>query len=184
MFWSGYRKDRRDLREARTKTELAWLDGEQVLIAKVFEAAKEGKFEDADRISKYLASPASPALSRGVPDSESPHEKALDGWRVAITAALVVALFTVVVIIVVQNSSTSAAAPYVSLLSGITGIALGWMFANATGGKTDRRLTQTAPPLTPPGEQQPVGVAPGAPAVTTEAPPEPSNAPAGGTANN
>jgi hypothetical protein len=182
MFWSGYRKDRKDLRKARTETELQWLAGERTLIAKVFEAAQEGKFDDADRISRYVASPASPALARSVPDAESPHEKALDGWRVAITGVLVIALFTVVVIIVVQNSTNSAAAPYVSLLSGLAGIALGWMFANATGGKSDRRTVPPSAGLPAlPARVQPQGQTPPVPAVAPESQADPVNAPPQGS---
>ena len=52
MFWSKYRKDRRDLREARTATELAWLTGEKELIATVFKEATAGQFERADHFAR------------------------------------------------------------------------------------------------------------------------------------
>lgn len=64
------------------------------------------------------------------------HEKYLDRRRVWITGGLMVALFAIVGIVLFRTSITSTATPYVSLLSGLAGIALGWMFAG--GGSTSK----------------------------------------------
>lgn len=73
-------------------------------------------------------------LLRGAAEGDgdmTEHEKYLDVRRVWITAGLVVALFAVVGIILLRSSIASTATPYVSLLSGLAGIALGWMFASS-----------------------------------------------------
>jgi len=99
----------------------------------------------------------------------SPHEKFLDGWRIAITAALVGALFLVIVLILLRESVAASATPYVSLFSGLAGIALGLMFASAAGaGPTgtpgrgrggSRPRIETVPP--PPAALPLSGTAPG-----------------------
>jgi len=61
-------------------------------------------------------------------DGLTPHEKVLDWCRVAITGLLVLALF--VIIFHVSTTKSATATPYISLLSGLAGIALGWMFTN------------------------------------------------------
>ena len=64
-------------------------------------------------------------------DTLTPHEKVLDNWRVAVTVILILVLFTAVAIVIFHPSGAAAATPLLSLISGLTGIALGWMFANA-----------------------------------------------------
>jgi hypothetical protein len=131
----SYWKARKQLRRARTQAELAWLHGEKELVEAVFLDAKREGHDPKTSLQDLLASPLAPAFPRGdIPDLESRHEKFLDKWRIGITLVLVVALAVVVWLVVKDNNNNSAAAPYVSLLSGLAGIALGWMFANATGG--------------------------------------------------
>jgi hypothetical protein len=97
------------------------------------------------------------------------HERFLDKWRIVITLVTVVALFTVVMLILFTGTSASSASPYVSLLSGLAGIALGWMFAGsgapsrATG--RGKSATSTAgahgsgkPESTDPGSASPAAV--------------------------
>ena len=137
----GYWASRRRVRYARNQAEEAWFTGEAAILKKVYEAAIEGDFGRADDFKAYLVgSPYERASEhRSVVNLESQHEKFLDKWRVGITIALVMALFIVLVLIVLQSGPNTAAAPYVSLLSGLAGIALGWMFANAAGGRTNGR---------------------------------------------
>ena len=53
-------------------------------------------------------------------------------WRILITFVLVIVLAISVFLVVRQAKPSGAAAAYVSLVSGSTGIALGWdMFANS-----------------------------------------------------
>jgi hypothetical protein len=62
-------------------------------------------------------------------DMLTPHERVLDNWRIVATFLLIGALFTAIVLAVIENNKS--AGPYISLSSGLAGIALGWMFANA-----------------------------------------------------
>lgn len=91
---------------------------------------------------------ASPVVSLGPNDTLAPHERFLDKWRIVITLVTVVALFTVVMLILFTGTSAASASPYVSLLSGLAGIALGWMFAggglSSAGAK--RRTAKAASP--------------------------------------
>jgi hypothetical protein len=164
-FWNDYGK----LRGARASTELAWLKGEKELIGKIFKAVEAGNFDEADRLKTYLSTPPTSTLvSDVVPDSKSHHERVLDWWRIAVTGLLVIALFTIVMVVVEQNSTNNAAAPYVSLISGLAGIALGWMFANAVGGASTRGSDKSEPAPSPPtGQVVPAGATP--PTETTPA---------------
>jgi hypothetical protein len=69
------------------------------------------------------------SLSPG--DTLTPHEKLLDAWRVVTTIILVLALFVVLAFVLHSAAIAKTATPYVSLVSGLAGIALGWMFAGA-----------------------------------------------------
>jgi hypothetical protein len=66
-----------------------------------------------------------------VDDTLTPHEKVLDNWRIAVTVILILVLFAAVAIVVFHPSGATSATPLLSLISGLAGIALGWMFANA-----------------------------------------------------
>lgn len=99
------------------------------------------------------------------------YERRLDSWRVFITILLVLALFALMIIIILKSINPGTATPYVSLLSGLVGIALGWMFATASQGRQR-----------PPSEPEPPSTAPAvsAPAVSPPAPtPSPPAASAG-----
>ena len=158
-----YLQDRRRIREARTNNEVAWLKGEGDLINSVFKAAGVDKLDEAERLKSLIStspvsrgrSPKDGPAKGGPTDAESPHEKFLDKWRIAVTVALVLALFAVVILVIVYSPTSTTkkgvtistgndSAPYVSLLSGIAGIALGWMFAQATGiGQRNRDSSRT-----------------------------------------
>jgi hypothetical protein len=78
-------------------------------------------------------------ISLAPSDTLTPHEKLLDGWRVVTTVVLVLALFTIVAIALSTSTAATTASPYVSILSGLAGIALGWMFAGAAGASAIKR---------------------------------------------
>jgi hypothetical protein len=67
-------------------------------------------------------------------DTLTPHEKVLDNWRIAVTVILILVLFAAVAIVVFHPSGAATATPLLSLISGLAGIALGWMFANSGAG--------------------------------------------------
>lgn len=88
----------------------------------------DGSF-DAKKIEEFKAIYG--GLMPEAPDNLSQHEKVLDRWRVIITLTLIVVLAIAVILVVRQTHPSAAAAAYVSLISGLAGIALGWMFANS-----------------------------------------------------
>jgi hypothetical protein len=111
------------------------------------------------------------AAHSGPGNELTPHERFLDGWRVWITAGMLAALFAVVGLILFTKTAAAAATPYVSVLSGLAGIALGWMFASAGspsgGGKGRSGATlggaSSAPSaMTSPGSAAPASPAPAA----------------------
>jgi hypothetical protein len=75
-----------------------------------------------------LSMTSSKDVDSGNSDGLTSHERFLDGCRVAVTGLLILALF--VIIYHVSTTATSSATPYISLLSGLAGIALGWMFTS------------------------------------------------------
>ena len=60
------------------------------------------------------------------------HELQMDRWRVRTTLAMVVALFLIILAAILYHgqSSGQAATGFVSLFSGLAGIALGWLFGS------------------------------------------------------
>jgi hypothetical protein len=81
-------------------------------------------------------------------DTLTPHEKLLDKWRIRVTVILILVLFGVIAnVVFTGEKSAQSATPYVSLISGLAGIALGWMFANAGTGarKSDSKVSQEKP---------------------------------------
>ena len=90
---------------------------------------KEGKFTISD--TGLLGDELFKSVGSGPSNTLTPHERFLDRWRVWITAGTLVALFAVVGLILFTGTAAAAATPYVSLVSGLAGIALGWMFASA-----------------------------------------------------
>ena len=86
-----------------------------------------------DNLERLVGARLDVAASRD--DMLTPHERVLDNWRIVATFLLIGALFTAIVLAVLR--SNNSAGPYISLSSGLAGIALGWMFANA--GATTRQ---------------------------------------------
>jgi len=70
-------------------------------------------------------------------DEPSDHEKRMDRWRVATTATMISALFLIIVLVSFNSRAGNNAVQYVSLFSGLAGIALGWLFG--AGSTTLRR---------------------------------------------
>ena len=64
-------------------------------------------------------------------DTLTPHEKVLDRWRIVTTIILVLALFIALGFVLKSPTIAKTGTPYISLVSGLAGIALGWMFASA-----------------------------------------------------
>lgn len=102
------------------------------MLSQIEVALANGDIERLKLLRPYAGVDSSGAGS-GPADDWTPHEKYLDRARILVTAALVTALFTAVVLSLVLKSVAASATPYVSLLSGLAGIALGWMFASGAG---------------------------------------------------
>jgi hypothetical protein len=74
-------------------------------------------------------------------DEPTAHELQMDRWRVWTTVAMVAALFLIILASIYLRSGSSlgsgaaatAAGGFVSLFSGLAGIALGWLFGSGSG---------------------------------------------------
>lgn len=64
------------------------------------------------------------------------HDVRMDRWRVVISLAMIVGLFAIIAIVIFLKASNGAT-QYVSLMSGLAGIALGWLFG--TGAASNLR---------------------------------------------
>jgi hypothetical protein len=127
---------------------------DEELTARALRAARRGRMDQFAELSRM--SGGLPDLqSGGAPEAgrDTSHEYKLDGWRVFITVLLILALFTIMALIVSKSLATSTATPYVSLLSGLAGIALGWMFASG-GGPRQRSISVNSRPDSPPAQPQ------------------------------
>src|SRR6266851_1818601 len=100
---------------------------DEILMEKALQALKEGRLPEYSSLSGHaLGTPQDDSEQKSEPTA---HERYLDVRRVWITAGLLGALFTIVALVLFKASIATTATPYVSLLSGLAGIALGWMFA-------------------------------------------------------
>lgn len=124
----------KELQQARAQVEIDRLKAENEILTAVVEAAKKGEFDKADKLKTLLSTSEPKPIE--IPDSvETDHQRFLDKWRVAITIILVVALFGVILADILDSAAkANGAGPYISLASGLAGIALGWVFANVSAG--------------------------------------------------
>lgn len=134
------------LKERRAALEMS-------VLAQIESALGDGDVERLRLLQAFFDTRLARA-GEGPPDDVTPHERFLNGWRIVITGGLVLALFVVVVLILIGQSDAETATPYVSLLSGLAGIALGWMFAGAAGGNASSTRSL------PSGRENPVPSAP------------------------
>ena len=118
-----------------------------------------------------------PELSSEGPELLTRHERRLDGWRIFTTIVLVGGLLVVLGLVLFTKTSTSTATPFISLVSGLAGIALGWMFAGAgnsnvakqattkpkRGTAKDTKENQPPPAAPPPAGPAAAGAAPAGP---------------------
>jgi hypothetical protein len=134
-------------------------NADKILMQKALEALDENQFQRYSELSgRALDQPQNDSTGGLEP---TVHERYLDVKRVWITGGLLAALFTIVALVLFKSSIATTATPYVSLLSGLAGIALGWMFANAGGTSTQRAPARAPEPPKPASGTAP---APNAPA--------------------
>jgi hypothetical protein len=65
------------------------------------------------------------------------HDTRMDCWRVLIAFVMILGLFGIVAAVAFKGSAS--ASPYVSIMSGLAGIALGWLFGSGTTTSTGNR---------------------------------------------
>ncbi len=143
VFTSSRRRQRQRLRLQELQSDI------DITLASL--ALKALKNEGVEAYNKIVGNSLPRSPDQGVvADELTPHEKFLDKWRVSITALLVMGLFLIVGVIATKTVTNAAATPYVSLLSGLAGIALGWMFATSGSGATGRSTSHGTNDATPP----------------------------------
>lgn len=184
MAWllpgSRIRRQRAE-RQDRYAAELANLQLEimKAVMAKAREALEHNEFDVYKSLSSQVfeAGYLDPGLSSETPEQLTRHERSLDGWRIVTTIVLVGGLLIVVGLVLFTKASTNTATPFISLVSGLAGIALGWMFAGAGNSNVAKRVaagpkrgaaqktTETQPAAAPAGPAPaPAGPAPAGPA--------------------
>jgi hypothetical protein len=122
----------KDSKKRKEDLELHRYNLEKALLEQMTAAVAAGTF-DPERVEEFkviYGGLGAENLS-GRADNLTHHEKVLDWWRILVTFVLVIVLAISVFLVVRQAKPSGAAAAYVSLVSGLTGIALGWMFANS-----------------------------------------------------
>jgi hypothetical protein len=145
----GGRSRRRQAdREDRYAAELGELQlaAMKAVMAKAHEALDRNEFEVYSSLSSQVfdAGYQAPRASSDLQEPLTRHERNLDGWRIVTTIVLVAGLLIVVGLVLFTKTSTNAATPFISLVSGLAGIALGWMFAGA-GNSNIRKRSETSP---------------------------------------
>lgn len=95
------------------------------LVRQASDAAANNNPERSDElIRQVLAAEQEPA-------TRSSHDVRMDLLRVAISFFMILGLFAIIGIVVFHPKATGSSA-YVSLMSGLAGIALGWLFGSGT----------------------------------------------------
>src|SRR5581483_11623800 len=97
------------------------------------EAKKASSTNDKDRFDALINKILN---ERDASDGDPFHELRLDRWRVWVSLIMIVGLFLIVGLVIFSKVQNGAA-EYVSLMSGLAGIALGWLFG--TGAASSHR---------------------------------------------
>lgn len=150
------------------------LEAMKAVMAKAHEALGRNEFDVYKSLSSQVfeAGYLTPGASNEVQEPLTRHERQLDGWRIVTTIVLVAGLLIVVGLVLFTKTSTNAAAPFISLVSGLAGIALGWMFAGAGNSNLGKRAETRARRATGQSTVSPQAVA--APVPPVGASPAPS----------
>lgn len=111
------------------------------LIRQAAEAASRNDFNRSDElIGRVLAAQEGSA-------ARSSHDVRMDLLRVSISAVMILGLFGIVAAVAFHPKSSNIS-PYISLMSGLAGIALGWLFGSGatstTGVSVSRRQRRGA----------------------------------------
>lgn len=100
------------------------LNAQQLLLKEAVRAMDAGETERFDKlIDRLVGGP-------GLPDAalvESQRSSRMDWWRITLATLLIVGLIGIVVASIMQD--TPVAGDYVPLLSGLAGIAIGWLYS-------------------------------------------------------
>jgi hypothetical protein len=171
-FIPGSRRRKRALQQDQYAAELRQLQLEamKAVMAKARQALEQGQLDVYQSLSSQVfeAGYLAPGPTSQTPELLTPHERRLDAWRIVTTIVLVAGLLVVVGLILFTKTSTSAATPFISLVSGLAGIALGWMFAGAGNTYAGKRIaTKPKRPIPLPTPERP-------PARATTVPPDPA----------
>jgi hypothetical protein len=153
------------------------LDAMRAVMAKARQALDRDEFDVYKSLSSQVFEAGYFDLG---PRSEGPepltrHERRLDNWRIATTIVLAGGLLVVLGLVLFTSTSSSTAAPFISLVSGLAGIALGWMFSGAGNSNVAKQVASRPKRL---AAREAKETEPGpAPAVPAPAPAGPAPAP-------
>ena len=108
----------------------------------ILEEARKAAGENPERFD-YLVGQV---LQEGATASgPTEHEVRMDNWRVRTTIVMIAGLFAIVLFVVIVPGVPSATTQYVSLMSGLAGIALGWLFGSGASANLRRSGDAEAP---------------------------------------
>ncbi|HEY6479636.1 MAG TPA: hypothetical protein VIZ00_06390 [Streptosporangiaceae bacterium] len=174
----GRRRKRRD--DYAAELGALQLAAMKAVMAKATEALGRNDFEAYKSLSSQVldAGYLEPGLGREAPESLTQHERLLDGWRIVTTIVLVGGLLVVLGLVLFTKTSTSSATPFVSLVSGLAGIALGWMFAGAGKASVEKRVVARPKRGTAQDAKEGAPAPAPAPAVAPVVPTNPASTPA------
>jgi hypothetical protein len=113
----------------------------ELLLKEAQRAQEKGETERFQTLIEQILAHASQGTSVTIDNAEeSVRERRMDYWRIGVTALLVVVLFVTILYtvgVLTSGTTQAAAAQYVTLISSLAGIALGWLFG--AGPSTSRR---------------------------------------------
>jgi hypothetical protein len=117
----------RQIERVRLEIEQQRLASNEALLKRATAALADDDVDTYERLIRHVLSPATGITS---PEHVGEHDRVMDGWRITVTGSLVLAL-GVAVLVVIFKPPAQDVTGYISLLSGLAGIALGWMFSSS-----------------------------------------------------
>lgn len=131
------------------RIEAAKADAYEVVVGGMKAAAERGDLDTFNHFAHLIFGGGQEFDATGAETVR--HLRRLDTWRLRLTLALVISLAVMITAVVVLSASgsTSAsdAAPYISIFSGLVGIAIGWLFGSlrTSDVQQNERGSQTKP---------------------------------------
>ena len=128
--------DQQDALPAQQRIDNARAQAYEAVVEGMREAALRGDLESFDHLADRILNDPQTSSPVDLANRRRRRTRALDVSRIVLTFILVLALAAIIFYVIWASKDpagdSAAAAPYVSIFSGLVGIAVGWLFGTST----------------------------------------------------